>query len=341
MRTTRPPALVHALVVFGVTMTGASISAQVDESYLEQAKDAIERVEYETAYQLLDKALHSGGRTPAELAKLYRYLGEVAATLGKRNEARRHFERLLTISPDATLNEGESPKIVAVLDDAKNFIEALEVSVKQIASKSSEPVISISVISDKLGLISSVVVAGQLARRIDEELVVDLSGHAAAGSVVRIEFLDEHDNTITQRQFRTILDFWTEPKGERSSLDPVTSSPPRVPLWRNPLLWVGLTGVAGATTGVLGLRARRSQRRVDALREDSNNQTYETYLDTLGILETQAQQTNVAIGVTVLAVGGLATSVVWWLTDRKKSNETTASVGVAAGEIAVFLSTEY
>ncbi len=342
MQATRAPALVHLLALVSVTTSGASISAQHNESYFNQAIAAIERVEYEAAYELLHEALRSGGRNPAELALLYRKLGEVAATLERKNEARRHFERSLTLWPGAILDEGESPKIVALFDQARDRLEPLELSVEQAASRASKSVISISVVRDKLGLITAVIAANQPAQEIGTELVVDVSGQVTAGSAINIEFLDKHGNVIAQRQFRSALNLASGPsRNEQPALDQSAIPAAKVPLWRNPLLWMGLAGAAGATTTLFGLRARRSQRRVDALRNDSNNQTYEAYLDALGTLEARARQTNVAIGVTALTAAGLATSIVWWLTDRKRESETTASVGVAPGEISVVISTHY
>src|SRR5690606_8047203 len=81
----------------------------------------------------------------------------------------------------------------------------------------------------------------------------------SATSIVGVTAVDRFGNELASFTLEAPDPSQVAPDGE----EPSSSTP----LWRHWGLWLGISGAAAATTGVLAFRARSAQTRVDELRE--------------------------------------------------------------------------
>jgi hypothetical protein len=88
---------------------GAEASAQ--QPALARAEDAYQNVDFEGtgAYAMI--ALREGGHSRPELVRIYTLLGIAAAALGREDEAREYFVRMLGLDIDAQLDDSVPPRL--------------------------------------------------------------------------------------------------------------------------------------------------------------------------------------------------------------------------------------
>jgi tetratricopeptide (TPR) repeat protein len=86
---------------------------------LQQAIQAYESLEYESALNLLNQARDAPMLTPRDQATIYMYLGLVRFSKGERDLADQSFRQALDIDPTLQLPAHTSPKIVERFDVVK------------------------------------------------------------------------------------------------------------------------------------------------------------------------------------------------------------------------------
>jgi hypothetical protein len=77
---------------------------------------------YDDALRLADQAWHSGGSDPDQVRRIFALAGLAAGSIDDEEAARLWFRRWLFLQPTATLPDGTSPKLTALLDDARNAL---------------------------------------------------------------------------------------------------------------------------------------------------------------------------------------------------------------------------
>ena len=91
------------LAVALVAALGSAAHAGDGATLLDQARQAIENIDYEAARGHVTAALDGGGLTLEEHRRARRLAGEVEAALGNPDAARDHFATWLAIDPGAAL----------------------------------------------------------------------------------------------------------------------------------------------------------------------------------------------------------------------------------------------
>jgi hypothetical protein len=99
-------------------------TADAETATLDQAKRAIDTVDYERARGLLADALHEGGNSPAALAEIYRLSARTAIVFEQPDVAEQFYRRWLEIDAAATLPADTSPKLRAAFEAARAFVAA-------------------------------------------------------------------------------------------------------------------------------------------------------------------------------------------------------------------------
>ena len=105
-------------------MACATAAADADTAKLDQAKRAIDAVDYEHARGLLADALHEGGNSPAALAEIYRLSARTAIVFEQPDVAEQFYRRWLAIDTAATLPADTAPKLRATFEAARAFVAA-------------------------------------------------------------------------------------------------------------------------------------------------------------------------------------------------------------------------
>ncbi len=130
---------------------------------LDQARQAIDRVELDRALTSLEAALARGGNAPTELAEIYRLLGEVLVGIGDPARAQDAFAHLLAVTPETELGELVSPKIREVFDAARASAPAGYLTLSHSVNTQSALRITLVRDADPLGM----VVAAEVVYRAD------------------------------------------------------------------------------------------------------------------------------------------------------------------------------
>jgi tetratricopeptide (TPR) repeat protein len=123
--------------VLGCTLLIAgSALADVDSPLVKNGLSAYGDLDYAKAVQLLEQA-RGESLTREEKLVTYRTLGMAYVALGKIDEAKKDFKRLLRIDPSSTLDRSVAPKVRAIFEEAKS-----EVAVSGGALKTTLPTIT-------------------------------------------------------------------------------------------------------------------------------------------------------------------------------------------------------
>ena len=262
-------------------------TAAADEDPLASARAAAEDLRFEEASRLLDEAWQAGAADPPAVAAL---AGEVSATTGDRAAATRWFSLLVAMDPDAALPAGTSPKVIALLEDARRSLGGARFDVRLRLDRARRRVHLSAV--DPLGAVAEIRAARQRGRALD------LPWRAGP---LTFELRDAHGNLLASGR-RTV-----EPL-------PVTAAAPSRPAWyaRWPA-WAGLAGGLALTGGGLALYSAYTSNDLDALhRESSMHQASEALS-----LERRMKTTAVAAQVAGAgAVVAAAVAVVCWRRER-------------------------
>jgi hypothetical protein len=108
-----------AAFVVALLALGGVARADVDSPLVKGGLLAYGDLDYARAVQLLEQA-RGESLTREEKLVTYRTLGMAYVALGKIDEAKKDFKRLLRIDPSSTLDRSVAPKVRAVFEEAKS-----------------------------------------------------------------------------------------------------------------------------------------------------------------------------------------------------------------------------
>lgn len=97
-------------MTLALALLPAGALAQQDDA-LRQAEAAYLEVDFEGTRTHALQALHAGGHSPAQLVRIYTLLGTASAALGREDEARTFFVRMLGLDRNAELDESVPPRL--------------------------------------------------------------------------------------------------------------------------------------------------------------------------------------------------------------------------------------
>lgn len=89
----------------------AAAPALAQDDALARAEAAYLEVDFDATHRHALAALRAGGSTPAQLVRIYQLLGIAASALGREDEARDHFVRMLGLDRDAELDASVPPRL--------------------------------------------------------------------------------------------------------------------------------------------------------------------------------------------------------------------------------------
>ena len=90
---------------------------------VEGARALIAQVKYKDAAKVLEAALAKGGTEAETTHQLFELSGVVAGSLGRAEQARYFFLRLLSLDPEATLKKRYPPRVMTPFFEAKAWVE--------------------------------------------------------------------------------------------------------------------------------------------------------------------------------------------------------------------------
>ncbi|HEU5059917.1 MAG TPA: hypothetical protein VFU21_25475 [Kofleriaceae bacterium] len=283
-------------------------TAAGDEDHLARARAAADALRFEEAASLLDEAWRAGGADPERARAIAALAGEIAATMGDRAAARRWFVLLAAMDPDAGLDRGTSPKVSAVLDEARASLRGARFDVRLRLDRAGERVQLRAV--DPLGAVAAIRVAGGPAG--ERALVVPWR---RADLVV--ELVDAHGNVLARA---------------RRAIGPLPRAAAATPpAWyaRWPT-WAGVAGGMAVAAGGLALWSASTSRELDALHRDSETHQASEAL----ALERRMQRTAIAAqiaGAGALVAAGV--SIYVWRRERRAAIAPMAVEGGGTGAV--------
>jgi len=272
------------LLLFALTAT-----ASADENPLALARAAADDLRFEDAARLLDEAWNAGAADPAAVAAL---AGEISATTGDRAAATRWFSLLVAIDPDAELPAGTSPKVIAVLEDARRALAGARFDIRLRLDRARR-VVHVSAI-DPLGAVAEIRAGRERGRELDLPW---------RPGPLAFELIDAHGNLLASGR-RTI---------EPLPAAVATTAPPRLAWYARWPAWAGLAGGLALTGGGLALYSRSTSNDLEALhRESSTHQASEA-------LSLERRMKRTAIAAQVAGAGAAvaaAVAIVCWRRER-------------------------
>lgn len=97
------------VVAMLVCALAPSVAGAQDE--LSRAEAAYQEVDFDETHRHAVAALRAGGNTPEQLVRIYQLLGIASSALGREDEARDYFVRMLGLDRDAELDESVPPRL--------------------------------------------------------------------------------------------------------------------------------------------------------------------------------------------------------------------------------------
>jgi len=307
--------------------------ARADGRALDQAREALDQLDYAAAKDALAKALASGSNGPDEVAEIYRMTGTVAASLGDTKLATEAFKKLLALRPKATLPAGTSPKISRPFAAAADYFKRNPPLQVRTETAAQPPVATIVVDSDPLGMVAGVTLAvavdGARERMLDGKgkgkgkIEVELPRGRRID--LRVAVVDEHGNRLVELGSRDVPIVITgaELPGQRPPApDPAGAGEGKAPdrlavtaraPQREPRswyfrwwLWTGAAVAFGGATGYFAYRTQSETNELKALLDASlSHRASESTA-----LEARARRdlliTDIGLGVTAVLAAGAA-----------------------------------
>jgi len=322
-------------VLLAVWIVLVPVSAHADDPanpFLDDALAEKTKLQYAKALDLLDQAIAWGRNGPAEIARIYRLGGEMAAGIEDGARARRYFERLLALRPDTAMPAGTSPKITAPFDAARaSMTERGALAVRHEIEVG--PMVVLVIENDPL----SMVAGARVRYRADggEETVVEGRGKErirvalprAHGLDATVAAIDEYGNELIR------IDTVIQPAAPPGQIvpTPIPTPAPATTSARPHPKWPYVGGLALAFAGVgvyFGLDARDAQDEFDTLKERSRTGAP---VEASRLLELQDRGERSALIANIgFATAGVTAAVATWLLVRHVRSEPEAPTVTAA-----------
>jgi hypothetical protein len=316
MAWSRPAVVVAGFILLALVADVAVARAQDPAADLRAAEKAFEGLRYEDAVRLCERAYRAGGLAPAELGRLFRLQGEVAATLGREEQARDAFARWLAVVPGATLAAGTSPKLSAPFEQARGQLGGRQLAATWRAGDDGASLL-VTVEDDPL----SMAAATRATYRDAEGVRGTVEARGPGGVELRLPLPTRGRFQVVvavldERGHRLLELGVTEPifVGEAMSA-PVVIEKPRADaagpsFWTNPWTWTGGALLIGGVAGGFAWRAGEAQDELDQLNENSAEHDFSEALSVEDRLRRDALIANVGFG----AAGACAiAALVLWL----------------------------
>ncbi len=315
------------IAVVAACLIDAAGHARADERALEEARQAIDQLDYAAARDALTAALASGANGPDGLAEIYRMTGTVAASLGDTRTATDAFKKLLALRPKATLPAGTSPKIARPFRAAADHFKRNPPLQVRPETAAQPPVATVVIDSDPLAMVAgakvTVVVDGSHERTLEGKGQGRIDVELPRGKRIdlRIAVVDEHGNRLVELGSRDVPIVITGAElpqatpatggtaaaaGDRVAV--VEQRPPRPPRrwyfrWE---LWTGAAIAFGGGTGYFAYRAHARAGELQRLFDASSSHRAGESTE----LESRARRdvliTNIGLGATAAIAAGAA-----------------------------------
>lgn len=282
------------------------------DKLVSDAEAAFGALRYDDALRMLDEAWRRGASDPRQLRVIFSLAGRAAGVIGEADTARTWFVRWLSLEPDAALPIGTSPKLVALLGDARRRIAGEQLVLRAARGAGGDSGAITVEVRDPAALIAELRAGTARAPGNAQRI-------ASAGDARQVEALDRHGNVLAVAPIE-------EPAMAIEPRTPVAPVGDHSSAWygRWPAWAIG-TGVAAATGGVALVLASRADRRLDELHRTSSEHDYaEAYAEEQRL--SRAQWTaRIAFGAAV------ATAVVGTVLYVRGREVRTAVVPTAGG----------
>ncbi len=319
-------------------------SAAADGSReLARAREQLGQVDYEGAAGSLSAALQTGDNGKPELIEIYTLWGGVAAALGRDEEARDLFSRLLALDPDAKL-PGKSPRITRHFDAARADLGGRGLAAHHEIASGGQRSVAVIIDEDPLSMI-----AGARARyRVDGGPEITASAERlermeiplpAAGRIeMTLSAVDRWGNRLVElgsKKEPIVIDAAGGPS-VRPRLDVTGSGTPPAereqPLYRRWYVWGGLATLAAGSGVLFTLRGRSNLDKIDELNAESGNHVFsETALEQEDHLRTNRLLSTISFA----AAGGLAAAAITFAVLDREPSEPAISVAPSPGSAQV------
>ena len=298
--------MVRARRIALALLLAAAAPALADDSaaLLDQAQQAIDDIDYETARRLAAQAIDGGKLEGKALHRAYRLAGESAAALGDTKSAKEHFLRWIVLDPKAELPAGSSPKIGMPFSEARAEAEKLgrfsvDVAVNrqkdkvEIVLSAHDPLTMVAGMRLQLGDASVVAVTGTRAV---------LPAADAATVEVAVAVVDARGNELSRRTVTggaaTTGGDTTPPRGGGDVVTPAQPTHrggwPTIVRWP---VWTGLAVVAAGAGGFFAYQVGQTEDELAALNAASDMHSFDEAEAVRDRGERQALFANIGFGV--------------------------------------------
>ncbi len=341
-------------LVLALLLLEGVAQAQGRPDPLAQAHKAVAESDYGAARPALIAALAGGGRSPEELAEIYRLTGIVEAALGNTRAATEAFTRLLALAPRATLPAGTSPKIKRPFDAAaRYFTDGKAPLALTIETSARPPSITLVRVSDPLQLVARArvtfavdggpertqeaaatqrtVIALPVARRIDARIVaLDVHGNRLSeiGSLA-VPIVIVGDAPAVAVAAKAPVAAPVTP-GVRVGRERSTRS---VPLYRRWWPYAGVSVAFGGAAAYFGWAARSETRELERLNASSERHTF---AEARAVEDRARRDLGFAnIGLIAAGVFAITAGAMYVWTPRGDSDARVTAVPVSGGGAVV------
>ncbi len=282
---------------------------QQDLQGLVAARAAIEEAQFATALESLEAAVKEGRAEPHQLEEIYRLQGETLAAIGKSDIAKESFKLLLLLNPDASLGEFASPKIVAVLEEARSDLQGGTLAARHTIVPNSRR-LEVIVDSDPLQMSSKVRLSysredgtvANLSIPVDAgKAIFDLPAQAQEG--VQLALLDRYGNAIVRW---TVADL--PPSIMAAAPNDGTSQGSA--LWARWWVWAGAGGAFAVLGTTFGVASSSAQSDLDEVTKNPG----EHFLSEAKSLEDKAKSRATIANISFVMAGalGVTAGVMYW-----------------------------